>query len=123
VGNPDGESMHRRRFARTSVDLPVTVIVPGHELVLSGSALDLSGGGVRVATTSELPAGQVVMLRIRLTDKSDEMLLRGRVVLSFYDAASGRFAHGIAFTSYAQRDQDAILAFVEATGARPDIPR
>jgi hypothetical protein len=115
--------MHRRRFARTGVDFPATVIVPGHELVLSGTAIDLSGGGIRVSTTSELPAGQVVMVRFRLTDTSEEMLLRGRVVLAFYDAASARFAHGVAFTSFVQRDQDAIVAFVEATGARPDIPR
>lgn len=115
--------MRRRRFARAGVDFPVTVILPGHELVLSGSAIDLSGGGIRVATTSELPPGQVVMLRLRLTEMSDEMLLRGHIVLSFYDAASGRFAHGVAFTSYVQRDQDAIVAFVEATGALPDIPR
>lgn len=123
MGSSSDESMRRRRFARAGVDFPVTVIVPGHELVLSGSAVDLSGGGIRVATTSDLAAGQLVMLRLRLTDTSDEMLLRGHIVLSFYDAASGRFAHGIAFTSYVQRDQDAIVAFVEATGARPDVAR
>jgi c-di-GMP-binding flagellar brake protein YcgR len=116
----EGERTHRRRFARANVDFPVTIIVPGHELVLEGSAVDLSAGGMRVASVSDLPAGQSVMLRFALREGGQEMLVRGKVVMSFFEGAKKRYAHGVAFTQYAQPDQDAIVAFVESTGAEKD---
>ncbi len=116
----EGERTHRRRFARANVDFPVTVIVPGHELVLAGNAIDLSAGGMRVATASDLPAGQSVMLRFALRNGEGEMLVRGKIVMSFFEGAKSRYAHGIAFTQYAQPDQDAIVAYVESTGAKKD---
>lgn len=116
----EGERTHRRRFARANVDFPVTIIVPGHELVLEGTAIDLSAGGMRVATASDLPAGQSVMLRFTLSKGDNEMLVRGKVVMSFFEGAKNRYAHGIAFTQYAQPDQDAIVSYVESTGAQKD---
>lgn len=116
----EGERTHRRRFARANVDFPVTIIVPGQELVLEGSAIDLSAGGMRVATASDLPAGQSVMLRFTLRGGEAEMLVRGKVVMSFFEGAKNRYAHGVAFTQYAQPDQDAIVAYVESTGAKSD---
>lgn len=104
----------QRRFSRASVDFPATVIVPGGELVLAGRAIDLSGGGLRVATSSDLPPGQSVVLRFTLPGSESEMLLRGKIVLSFFDAARREYAHGIAFTQYAQPDQDAIVAYVQS---------
>jgi len=104
------------------VDFPITVIVPGHELILSGRAIDLSGGGVRVSTPSDLPSGQSVVLRFILPARDHEILVRGRIVLSFYDATTRKYAHGVAFTQYAQPDQDDIAKYVlqrqsELTGA------
>ncbi|HEY9084920.1 MAG TPA: PilZ domain-containing protein [Candidatus Tyrphobacter sp.] len=107
------ESPSRRRFRRASVDFPVTVIVPGNELVLSGSALDLSVGGVRVATRSDLPAGQNIVLRFTLPKSDREALVRGRIVLSFFDAATKRYAHGIAFTQIAPEDQEGIVKMLD----------
>jgi hypothetical protein len=43
-----------------------------------------------------------------------ELLVRGKIVLSFYDATTRCYAHGVAFTQYAQNDQDEIVAFVLA---------
>jgi c-di-GMP-binding flagellar brake protein YcgR len=102
----------QRRFSRTSVDFPVTVIVPGGELVLAGAAIDLSAGGMRVAMPSDVPPGQTIVLRFTLPDSAHEILLRAKVVLSFFDAASKRYAHGIVFTQYAQPDQEAIAAYL-----------
>ena len=102
----------QRRFFRASVDFPVTVIVPGDELVMYGSAVDLSGGGVRVITKSDLSAGQTVTLRFALTEGGTEMMVRARVVLSFFDAGKQQFAHGMAFTQIAQSDQAAIVDFI-----------
>lgn len=86
----------------------MTVIVPGDELVLEGAALDLSAGGVRVAMKTDLPAGQSIVLRFSLPGEEREILARGRIVLSFYEAAAKRYAHGIAFTQIAPGDQASI---------------
>jgi len=110
VTTPD--PARQRRFFRASVDFPTTVIVPGGELVLIGRAIDLSGGGLRVATASDISPGQAVVLRFTLPGADSEMLVRGKVVLSFFDASRREYAHGIAFTQYAQPDQDAIVAYV-----------
>lgn len=105
-------SPQQRRFFRASVDFPVTVIVPGAELVMYGSAVDLSGGGLRVIAKNDLSAGQNVTLRFTLPDSGNEMMVRGRVVLSFFDAGKQQFAHGIAFTQIAAADQSAIVEYI-----------
>jgi len=101
-----------RKFFRANVIFPVTIIVPGHELILAGEALDISRGGMRVATTTDLPAGQPIVLRFMLKTGDRELLVRAKIVLSFYDAAKKAFAHGIAFTQYTTHDHDQIAAFV-----------
>lgn len=106
------ENHAQRRFTRADVDFPVTIIVSGNELILLGRALDISSGGMRVGTSTDLPAGQPIVLRFTLPESNREMLVRARVVLSFYDAARKSFAHGIAFTQYAPHDFEAITAFV-----------
>jgi c-di-GMP-binding flagellar brake protein YcgR len=111
------EHSHERRFTRANVDFPVTIIVPGYELILGGNALDLSRGGMRVATNTDLPAGQSIMLRFMLPGSEREMLVRARIVLSFFDAAKRTYAHGIAFTQYTSADQERIAAFIAALEA------
>jgi hypothetical protein len=103
---------HERRFFRANVDFPVTLIVPGHELILTGSAHDLSRGGMRVSTSTDLPAGQPIMLRFVLPKGERELLVRGKIVLSFFDASKKSYAHGIAFTQYTTQDHDQIASFV-----------
>ncbi|HTU69686.1 MAG TPA: PilZ domain-containing protein [Candidatus Baltobacteraceae bacterium] len=105
---------HERRFYRAVVDFPVTIIVPGHELVLVGTAIDLSRGGMRVATSTDLPAGQPIVLRFTLPESDREMLVRAKIALTFYDAASKFYAHGVAFTQYTSSDHEKIAAFVAA---------
>ena len=106
-----------RRFFRADVDFTVTIIVPGHELILQGSALDLSRGGMRVATPTDLAAGQPVVLRFNLPTSERELLVRAKTVLSFYDNSAKSFAHGIAFTQYTTHDHDAITNYVAAEEA------
>jgi c-di-GMP-binding flagellar brake protein YcgR len=104
-----------RKYLRVHADFPTTVILPGHELVLIGRAVDLSGGGMRVVTATDLPSGQTIVLRFTLPGKSRELIVRGRIVLSFYDASNKQYAHGVAFTQYAPADQEAIAEFIAAT--------
>ena len=103
---------HERRFYRADVNFPVTIIVPGHELVVAGDAVDISKGGVRVTTTTELPPGQPIVLRFTLPGSERDMLVRGKVALSFFDAAAKRYAHGVAFTQYTSGDHERISAFI-----------
>jgi c-di-GMP-binding flagellar brake protein YcgR len=101
-----------RKFLRVNADFPATVILPGHELILAGTAVDVSTGGMRVVTATDLPSGQTIVLRFNLPGQERELIVRGRIVLSFYDASSKQFAHGVAFTQYAPQDQEAIEQFI-----------
>jgi c-di-GMP-binding flagellar brake protein YcgR len=103
---------HERRYFRASVDFPVTIIVPGEELVLNGNAVDLSRGGMRIATMTDLPAGQPIVVRFALKPDTRELLVRAKIALTFYDASSKLYAHGIAFTQYSTADHDAIASFI-----------
>jgi len=104
------EQAPERKFLRVGADFPATVILPGHELILSGKAVDLSGGGMRVVTATDLPSGQTIVLRFSLPGQERELLVRGRIVLSFY---------GVAFTQYAPNDQEAIADFISRTKEAP----
>ena len=106
------EQAPERKFLRVNADFPATVILPGHELILAGKAVDLSGGGMRVVTPTDLPSGQTIVLRFSLPGHERELLVRGRIVLSFYDASAKQYAHGVAFTQYAPNDQEAIADFI-----------
>ncbi len=108
------ENPSRRRFRRAAVNFSTKVILPGQELVLTGEALDLSSGGMRVATGDDLPAGQVIVLRFTLPSVEREIVARGRIVLSFFDATAKRYAHGIAFTQIAPEDQALIEKALDA---------
>ena len=69
----------------------------------------------------DLPLGTVLLLRFRLPNVDREMVMRGRIVLSFYKADVKRFFHGIAFTQIDPADQAHIIEYVEerARGQSP----
>lgn len=110
--NTGNEQAPERKYLRVNADFPATVILPGHELILAGRAVDLSGGGMRVVTPTDLPSGQTIVLRFTLPGADRELLVRGRIVLSFYDAGTKQYAHGVAFTQYAPNDQEAIAEYI-----------
>jgi c-di-GMP-binding flagellar brake protein YcgR len=119
--NTGSEQAPERKFLRVNADFPTTVILPGHELVLAGKAVDVSSGGMRVVTATDLPSGQNIVLRFALPGQDRELIVRGRIVLSFYDAGSKQFAHGVAFTQYASQDQEAIETFISQKRAPSDV--
>ena len=106
------EQAPERKFQRVNADFPASVILPGHELILAGKVVDVSTGGMRVVTATDLPSGQTIVLRFNLPGQQRELIVRGRIVLSFYDASSKSFAHGVAFTQYAPNDQQSIGQFI-----------
>ncbi|MBV8245299.1 MAG: PilZ domain-containing protein [Candidatus Eremiobacteraeota bacterium] len=107
----DGIPSHQRQFYRAPVDFPVTLESAGLE-PLAARAVDLSGGGIRVAASEQIPSGETVTLRFRLPNTVGEMMVRGRAVLSFYEAKSVLYQHGIAFTQVASIDREAIVRFI-----------
>jgi len=109
---PSGTGPQQRRFFRAAVDFPAAVTVAGSDAALEGNAVDLSGGGMRVITKSDLSAGQNITLRFSLPGSEREMMVRGRVVLSFFDASRQQYAHGVAFTQIAAPDQSEIVEFI-----------
>jgi c-di-GMP-binding flagellar brake protein YcgR len=109
------ETPSRRRTRRTATDFPATVIIPGGELILPGTALDVSAGGIRVATSSDLPAGQKIALRFTLPRDDREVLAIGRIVLSYFEAQQKHYLHGVAFTQISPEDQARIAKFVDAS--------
>jgi c-di-GMP-binding flagellar brake protein YcgR len=106
-------SRQQRRYLRARVDLPVTFTVEADPAVtFHGRARDLGGGGLRLETEEDLPQGSVVTMRFSVPTGRHEMMMRGRVVLSFYNASTKQYGHGVAFTQIAPDDQEAIVAYV-----------
>jgi len=109
---PLGSGPQQRRFFRAAVEFPVAVTVSGNDAAMEGSAVDLSGGGMRIITKNDLSAGQNITLRFSLPEGEREMMVRGRVVLSFFDASRQQYAHGVAFTQIAAPDQSELVEFI-----------
>jgi len=108
----NAEVPYRRRYVRVSVATIISYTRDGDDVSKVGYSSDLGGGGVRLATDEDLPLGSVLMLRFPLPTAGREVVVRGRIVLSFYNAEDQRFMHGIAFTSIDPRDQEEIIRYV-----------
>ncbi len=103
--------LDRRRYVRIAVAIPVSYTGSEQE-PKSGHVSDLGGGGVRLASDEDLSLGSVLLLRFALPDVGRELVARGRIVLSFYNAEDKRFFHGIAFTQIDPRDQEEIIRYI-----------
>ena len=108
----EGTSPSQRRYFRAAVDFPVSLTIAENQPVVVGAAEDLGGGGMRITTEGELSPGQTVALRFAFPGGAGEMLVRGRVVLSFFDASKRHYAHGVAFTQIAEPDQKKIVEYI-----------
>ena len=101
-----------RRFARVDTDFPVTVVLPAGEPALTGKAVNLSAGGMRVIAASDVPTGEAVVLRFALPGEECERSVGGRIVRSLHDAISKEFVYGVAFTQFERNDREALEQFV-----------
>jgi c-di-GMP-binding flagellar brake protein YcgR len=109
----DGDVPYRRRYVRVAIATTISY-THGDEEPKTGYSSDLGGGGIRLATDEDLPLGTVLLLRFPLPAIDREVMVRGRIVLSFYNAEEKRFFHGIAFTQIDPRDQEEIIRYVAA---------
>jgi c-di-GMP-binding flagellar brake protein YcgR len=109
---------HVRKYVRAKVQLPVSYVREDAGASSAGEAkgaeaIDLGGGGVRLSTDEDLPLGAVLLQRFRIPSVDRELVVRGRIVLSFFNANEQRYFHGIAFTQIDPRDQTEIVRYVE----------
>jgi len=104
----------KRRFARADVSIPVQYMLAGSAEKQQGEIINLGGGGVRVASVEDITRGETVTLHFLLPGMKHEVIARGKVVLSFYEASSSRYAHGVAFAQIAVDDQKQIVEYVES---------
>ncbi len=109
---PSGEDTYRRKYVRVAVATTVTYSRDGEEGTKTGHSSDLGGGGVRLASEEDLPLGSVLILRFTIPSAPREIVAKGRIVLSFYNAEDNQFFHGVAFTSIDPRDQEEIVKYV-----------
>jgi c-di-GMP-binding flagellar brake protein YcgR len=106
------DAVYRRRYVRVAVHAAITYTVDGQSEARTAQARDLGGGGIRIATDEDLPLGSVLLLRFPLPEAEREVMVRGRIVLSFYNAEDKRYLHGVAFTQIDPRDQEEIIKYV-----------
>jgi c-di-GMP-binding flagellar brake protein YcgR len=109
---PSADEIYRRKYVRVAVSTTVAYSREGEDSTKTGYSSDLGGGGVRLATDEDLPLGSVLVLRFSIPSLKREVVAKGRIVLSFYNAEDNRFFHGIAFTSIDPRDQEEIIKYV-----------
>ena len=111
MSSEDDATAQQRQFYRAAVEFPVRVIFGGdqHDEAI---VHDLSGGGLRLSTPVSYERGQNVELRFALPHRTRELVVRGRVVLSFFQGSEQRYHHGIAFTSIGVEDREAIVHYI-----------
>ena len=113
-GTAEGSHPSQRRFARADVSIPLTFAAAHHADPVVAELINLGGGGGRFSSTEDLQRGELVTVHFSLPTVKHEIIVRAKVVLSFYEAARASFAHGFAFTQIAVDDQKSIVAFVES---------
>jgi c-di-GMP-binding flagellar brake protein YcgR len=99
----------QRRYFRASVDIAVSYKLDDGQSRM-GRIDDLSGGGVRLETDEDLPAGTSIALAFEMA--GIPVTATGRVVMSFFDGGRKLFLHGVAFAAIDPAQQDAILVRV-----------
>ena len=111
MSSQDDETAQQRQFYRATVDFPVRVSL-GADAHDDATVHDLSGGGLRLSTPASYERGQSVELRFFLPQHTRELVVRGRVVLSYFAGSEQRYHHGIAFTSIGAQDREAIVHYI-----------
>jgi c-di-GMP-binding flagellar brake protein YcgR len=99
----------QRQFYRAPVAFPVSARIGEEDADVSSDAHDLSGAGIRISMERELDRGTPLEMRFHLPQGTSEIVAHGYVVLSFFEGASNRYHHGIAFSRIASGDREAIV--------------
>ncbi|NQT19694.1 MAG: PilZ domain-containing protein [Planctomycetes bacterium] len=97
AGNVIPSSKARRRYPRFSKDAVIHYkILELDEMPHRGETINISGGGARFKSESEIPSGSVVAVEITLPKADAPVLAMGKVVWSKQNA-DGVYENGIEF--------------------------
>ena len=83
----DGKPAEKRQYPRATVALAAVYEVAERTGKTTGKIVNLGGGGARLTSAEDLAQGAAVNLEFALPGSTVPMSVRGKVVLSFYDAA------------------------------------
>ncbi len=108
-------TVRSRQFERAQVDLPISYSIIEEDCIRKGDAriIDLSAGGARLCSVTDLAQGSQVTLRFTVPSGQREVYVQGRIVMSFFDGPKQQYSHGVAFTHISRADQDAIVLYVD----------
>ncbi len=104
----------QRRFSRAAVKIEAGYEHGSPANTAPGIIHNLGGGGLRLASSEDLPREEVLTVKFRIPGGEHDITIRGKVVMSFYDAGHSSYLHGIAFTQIVRADQTAIVEYVES---------
>jgi hypothetical protein len=105
--NKAPEVQQRREFVRVDASQPVVLISDEDDSVLSGHAIEVSGGGMLLTGPDALGLGASVRFTLNLGDGKDPINGRGRVVRV---DASGRRA--LEYDQISQGDRQRLIHFI-----------
>lgn len=110
------QKIQRRFWVRMPVTLQVGFAVEnaeGQAIEGSGKSIDLSGGGMLMATEMELQPGQILYLAFELQG-SGQIVCKGRVLRTFRDEHTGKSGVKAAmeFFDLGERSRDRIVKFI-----------
>lgn len=108
------QRMQRRSFFRVQARLRVLFEKEGEERnepPYEGQTLNISGGGMLLATAVELEVGDNLPLLLYLSDRQS-IKATGRVERIEYMGAKNIYRAGVVFTTIYENDRDKIIAYV-----------
>jgi c-di-GMP-binding flagellar brake protein YcgR len=112
---------NRRAFCRAASNLPVRYgtadYIPEERrkesfLTRRGVVLDMSGGGLSMLVTEDIPIGSTLLVELTLPGMMGAPLLLGEVVRKRPHPGGAHWTLGLRFLNVEQRVQDRIVGFV-----------
>jgi c-di-GMP-binding flagellar brake protein YcgR len=111
----DVKKVQLRNFVRVPLMIDVEYLLPDSEEVHKGTAVDLSAGGMRLATKNKLSINQTVNLYFKITKRKKpyDIRLRARVVRTeLIDQQINLYHSGLQFLDVNRGFEDSLVCFV-----------
>jgi hypothetical protein len=101
------EALQRREFVRVDAAQPVVLISEADDAVLSGHAIEVSGGGMLLAGPDALDLDASVRFSLNLGDGRDPINGRGRII-----RVDGSGRRALVYDQISQADRQRLIHFV-----------
>lgn len=111
----DVKRIQLRNFVRVPVLMDVEYLLPGSEAVYQGTAVDLSAGGMKLATKHKLPVEEIITLYFKITKgkKPLNIQLQARVVRTERVETDVKLYHsGLQFLGVNRALEETLVRFV-----------